>query len=335
MRTCCYRLILQTLCFSSAILIPALAFGDLRVMQNLFILDADMSRIQVSDLEKLVARGAQGFELPGTIATIEDAKRLGAYVKAKGLPVGLNVAVDPQRDPSSLDQSIRWVGIDYLKSRIDFAVELGAKTVAGPVALPWGGFYDTDSTVELHERFLKPKLAVAVKSMREVADYAKTKGINLALEPLHRHEMHGLNTMAEAVAFIKEVGRPNFGVCLDSSHELIDGAGPVIYSQLVKDLFERGYYIYAQVSAPSRGDIKNSWIPWHDYLGLLQDIKISSVTIEIMQAKPPFTGRNGAGIRISRLPFNDPFQIVEDAISTTRQKWNECSAVFNLKRKKN
>jgi D-psicose/D-tagatose/L-ribulose 3-epimerase len=322
------------LVFTFALFISHLASGDVRIMQNLFILDADMSHIQVSDLEKLVARGAQGFELPGTVATMEDTKRLGAYIKARGLPVGLNVAVDPQRDPSSLDQSIRWIGIDYLKSRIDFAVELGATTVAGPIALPWGGFYDTDSTVELHEHFLKPKLAVAVESMREVADYAKARGINLALEPLHRHEMHGLNTMAEAAAFVKEVGRANFGVCLDSSHEVIDGSGPVIYSQLVKDLYERGYYIYAQVSAPSRGDVKNSWIPWHDYLGLLQDIKISSVTVEIMQAKPPFTGRMGAGIRISRLPFDDPFQTVEDAITTTRQKWSECATLLALKREK-
>lgn len=297
--------------------------SDLRIMQNLFILSADMSRIQVSDLQNLETRGAQGFELPGTVATLEDCHRLGAYIKSRGLVAGLNVAVDVLRDPSSLDPFVRRAGVDYLKSKIDCAVAAGAKTVAGPIVLPWGGFYDTDSTTELHERILKPKLEVATHSLREVARYARSKGVNLALEPLHRHEMHGLNTMMEAAEFVKNVGQSNFGVCLDSSHEVIDGAGPEVFSRLVKDLHDRGYFIYAQVSAPSRGDIKNSWIPWGAYLGLLQDIGLSSVTIEIMQAQPPFTGRNGGGIRLSRVPFEDPWQTVQEAITTTRQKWSE------------
>lgn len=319
-------------CFESTVIACALALGvmatqmaeaNVNIWQNLFILDANLSNIEISDLKELETRGAQGFELPGTIATLEDAKRLGVYIKSRGLPAALNVAVDASHDPSSLDPTIRRAGIEYLKSRINFAVELGASAVAGPIVLPWGVFYDTDSTVELHERYLKPKLAVAVESLREVADYARSRGVNLALEPLNRHEMHGLNTMDEAAAFIKTVGRANFGVCLDISHEVMDGAGPKIYSRLVKDLYKQGFYIYAQVSAPSRGGIKNSWIPWKDYLGLLQEIRLTSVTIEIMQAKPPFTGRNGGGIRLSRLPFPDPFQTAEEGISTTRKKWNE------------
>jgi D-psicose/D-tagatose/L-ribulose 3-epimerase len=297
-----------------------------RVLQNLFILDANMANIQVSDLEKLVKRGAEGFELPGTVSTIGDARRLAPYIKSHHLPVGLNVAVDPQRDPSSTDPFIRKAGIDYLKSRIDIAYELGASVMAGPIALPWGGFYDTSSTTELQNVILAPKIQNAAARLREVAGYAEEKGIKLALEPLHRHEMHGLNTMEEAAAFVKEVNHPNFGICLDSSHEVIDGAGPEVYSRLVHDLHARGFFIYAQVSAPSRGDVKNSWIPWGNYLGLLKSVGVTSVTVEIMQAKPPFSARNGGGIRLSRLPFDDPFQVVEDAISKTRAEWSRLAS---------
>ena len=297
--------------------------SDVKVLQNLFILGADLSKIEISDLEKMLPLGADGFELPGTVSTPEDCKRIGAFIKSRHLSAGLNVAVDTLRDPSSLDPFVRAAGIKYLKSRIDCAVEIGATIMAGPIALPWGGFYDTDSTRELHDHFLDPKLEIAKISMRKVAQYAQDRGIKLALEPLHRHEMHGLNTMTEAAAFIKQVNHPNFGVCLDPSHEVIDGAGPQVYAALVRDLYDRGTFIYAQVSAPSRGDVKDSWIPWEPYFRLLKDIRLSSVTVEIMQAMPPFTGRNGCGIRLSRLPFEDPFRVVGDAIRTTREQWSK------------
>jgi D-psicose/D-tagatose/L-ribulose 3-epimerase len=164
--------------------------------------------------------------------------------------------------------------------------------------------------------------------------------VNLALEPLHRHAMHGLNTINEAAAFIQRVNRRNFGLCMDSSHELIDGAGPENYEKFVKQLKSQGYFIYAQVSAPSRGDVEHSWIPWNAYLGLIKDIGLRSVTIEIMQATPPFTGRNGAGIRIARRPFQDrpgtlgdmPYTIVERAIAKTRSEWSKLETAQQQRR---
>lgn len=294
----------------------------LRVMQNLFIIGADMSKIDEATLDALVARGAQGFELPGTVSTPEDCKRLGRYLRSRGLPSGLNVAVDPLRDPSSLDPFVRRAGIEYLKSRIDCAVDLGATTMAGPLVLPWGGFYDTDSTLVLQDEILAAKLDAAVPALQEVADYAASKNIKLALEPLHRHEMHGLNTVEEAVPFLRRVGRKNFGFCMDSSHEIIDGWGPANYRKGLQQLHAEGYFLYAQVSAPSRGGIEeDSWIPWNEYLGLVREFGLDLVTIEIMQATPPFVARNGGGIRLSRRPFPDPYLTVERAVAAVRNRW--------------
>ncbi len=308
------------------------AGSGLTVMQNGFILSAHLDQINVDDLKKLVAQGAQGFELPGTISTMADCVRLGAYIQANNYPAGLNVAVDVERDPSATDTdglsktpaaTRRKAGIEYLKSRIDCAVAAHANIMAGPIVLPWGAFYNTASTVELHQKYLAPKLAEAVKSIQIVADYAKSKDVKLALEPLHRHEMHGLNTIEEADDFIRRVDRKAyFGLCMDSSHEVIDGAGPENYTKYVTGLNDDGFFLYAQVSAPSRGDVEHSWIPWNDYLGLIKKVGLTSVTIEIMQATEPFVEPNGGGIRLARLPFKDPYLIVKNAIQKTRDMWN-------------
>jgi sugar phosphate isomerase/epimerase len=282
--------------------------SDLKVLQNLFIFGADLSRITEGMLDALAESGAEGFELPGTSAKLVDCERMGAYFarkekEGKHFDRGLNVAALLSEDPASLNEAARQAGIAYLKSKVDCAVAMGAKVVAGPLVMPWGGFYKTDSTNVLHDEFLDPKLRASIDSIREVADYAAVRGVSLALEPLHRHEMHGLNTINEAAKYIFQVGRKNFGLCMDISHEVIDGAGPKNYSELVHKLKRHGYFIYAQVSAPSRGDVEHSWIPWEQYLGLIKDIGLCSVTIEIMEAVPPFTGPDGMGIRIARRPF--------------------------------
>ncbi len=327
------RLFLLVLSFSA--LHPRAGLSaDLTVMQNGFILGAHLDKIQVEDLKRLADQGAQGFELPATLSTLADCERLGAFIKENHFPAGLNVAVDAERDPSATDADglsktparvRRQAGIDYLKSRIDCAVAAGATIMAGPIVLPWGGFYATAGeypTIELHEKYLRPKVEAAVESIRIVADYAKSKGVKLALEPLHRHEMHGLNTIEEADDFIRRVDRKDhFGLCMDSSHEVIDGAGPENYSKYVTALHRDGFFLYAQLSAPSRGDVEHSWIPWHEYLGLIKRVGLSSVTIEIMQAIEPFAGPNGCGIRLARLPFPDPYLIVRNAIRKTREMW--------------
>lgn len=310
--------------------------SDLKVLQNLFIIGADLSQITEDMLDKLAEKGAQGFELPGTSAKLADCERMGRYFdnaekNGRHFARGLNVAATPEHDPASTDRVIRAAGVAYLKSKVDCAVAMGAKVIAGPIVMPWGGFYDTDDTNELHDKFLNPKLDASIDAIREVARYAHQNGVNLALEPLHRHEMHGLNTINEAAAFIQRVNRKNFGLCMDSSHEVIDGAGPKNYARWVKQLKAQGYFIYVQVSAPSRGDVEHSWIPWTEYLGLVKDIGIRSVTIEIMQATFPFADRNGKGIRIARRPFQDrvgklgemPYTIVERAIAKTRAEWSK------------
>ena len=61
-----------------------------------------------------------------------------------------------------------------------------------------------------------------IEGIAGIADFANDLGINLCMEVLNRFENHVLNTAAEGVAFVKEVGKPNVKVMLDTFHMNIE-----------------------------------------------------------------------------------------------------------------
>jgi len=58
----------------------------------------------------------------------------------------------------------------------------------------------------------------SVTGMREMATYASQKGVRLALEPLNRFETDMINTVAQGLDFINQVGMENVGLHLDTFH---------------------------------------------------------------------------------------------------------------------
>ena len=64
--------------------------------------------------------------------------------------------------------------------------------------------------------------ARGVEGISSLADFAANHGVNLCLEVLNRFENHVLNTAEEGVAFVREVGKPNVKVHLDTFHMNIE-----------------------------------------------------------------------------------------------------------------
>ena len=61
-----------------------------------------------------------------------------------------------------------------------------------------------------------------MEGIHGIADFANDLGINLCIEVLNRFENHVLNTAAEGVAFVKDVGKSNVKVMLDTFHMNIE-----------------------------------------------------------------------------------------------------------------
>ncbi len=77
---------------------------------------------------------------------------------------------------------------------------------------------------------------------RRVAEVAERYGITLVLENLNRGECNFINSVPEALAVVRAVDHPNFRLCVDIYHMLVDG-------QPASDLAGVGSYaVYCEVA---------------------------------------------------------------------------------------
>jgi D-psicose/D-tagatose/L-ribulose 3-epimerase len=116
------------------------------------------------------------------------------------------------RNICSIDPEIRENARKYIFWLIDAAAQLGSPVIAGPMYSAVGKEHLEDSDARRKEWEL------AVTEIRRMADYAGERGIKLALEPLNRFETDMINTVAQGLAFINDVGRENVGFHLDTFH---------------------------------------------------------------------------------------------------------------------
>jgi len=120
-------------------------------------------------------------------------------------------------------------------------------------------------------------IAWLTEALRECAALAEEEGVKLALEPLNRYETNLVNTVAEALRLIKEVGSEAVGLLFDTFHANIEepsiedgiraaggcllhvhvadsnrwhpGAGHIDFASIVATLREVGYdgYLSAEI----------------------------------------------------------------------------------------
>lgn len=154
-----------------------------------------------------------------------------------------------------------------LKALINLAAEFGSLVIIGGVRGQLRGS-------ELEQRLQRQR---AITSIRELAEYARLKGVSLVLEPINRYETNLINTVEEALLFLEEVGADNLRLLLDTFHlnieekdiaysilkagkkigyvhfadsnRLAPGQGHIHYVQVLKALIAAGYrgYITAEI----------------------------------------------------------------------------------------
>ena len=100
----------------------------------------------------------------------------------------------------------------YIRWLIDAAEALGSPVVCGPMYSAVGKEHLESET----ER--KAEWDRAVSEIRSLADYAKPKGVRLAMETLNRFETDMLNVVSQGLKFIDETGVENVGFHLDTFH---------------------------------------------------------------------------------------------------------------------
>ena len=135
--------------------------------------------------------------------------------------------------------------------------------------------------------------ARGVEGIAGLADFAANLGVDLCLEVLNRFENHVLNTAEEGVAFVREVGKPNVKVMLDTFHmnieedsfgQAIRAAGPLL-----------GHFHTGEANrrVPGKGRL-----PWHEIGAALREIGYGGAVV--MEPFVKTGGRVGSDIKVWR-----------------------------------
>jgi D-psicose/D-tagatose/L-ribulose 3-epimerase len=275
--------------------------------------DRSYTKTIVRHIQKLREFGYTGFDLP--IAPGSTPDHSGEVESYKGLRKALddagladvkfttNVGATRTFDPSSLYKEQREVGLDYLKSRVDITKALRADIMAGPVILPYGVFPTTDAAQPIWsdalQDWLTLRYAVAQPILEQLGEYAASLGIKVAIEPVDHWETPAANLVKDVTRFLDKVASTQVGVCIDSAHVVLGSDGPAAVTQEIQRCLAARRLHYVHISAPDRGAVHESWIPWKQFLTPILDGYDGPFLIEVFNAIPVFLN----SLRLTRRKF--------------------------------
>jgi sugar phosphate isomerase/epimerase len=135
--------------------------------------------------------------------------------------------------------------------------------------------------------------ALMVSAVRQIAERAQELNLRLVMEVLNRYEAHLLNTAAEALDFVAQVGSEQVGILLDAYHMNIEECAPGEALRRAGDLL----WLYHAADSNRQG-IGRGHTDFAAQLATLADI-----------------GYSGPIILECTAPGPDPFTAIKDADS--------------------
>jgi len=168
----------------------------------------------------------------------------------------------PDRDIRGPNREYITSGMSYIKDCINACANLECSLFAGPV-------YSAVGRASLEsEEAKKEQWKTAVNNLKEVCKYAEDKGVFIALEPLNRFETDFINTCAQAINLIRDVGSNMLKIHLDSFHMNIEEKSS---KQAILNAGDFLYHFHA--SENDRGAPGTGQVHWSEIVSALKDIE--------------------------------------------------------------
>lgn len=300
--------------------------------------DPASAREIVRHVRALREIGYAGFDLPiAPVATADHQAEVRAYSRLRDEldQAGLddvrfttNVAATRTFDPSSPCAEQREAAFDYLKSRVDITKALRADVMAGPIVIPYGVFPTTDAGQPIWSdallEWVEPRQRSARPILERLGEHAEGQGVKVAIEPVDHWETPSPNMVRQVVDFLHHVRSPQVGVCIDSAHVVLGSDGPEVVAGEIRRASKSDRLHYVHISAPDRGAVHDSWIPWKPFLGPILEGYGGPLLVEVFNAIPAFLN----GLRLTRRKFlipgeDDPIPGRPDAYEIARLALSE------------
>lgn len=209
-----------------------------------------------NDLDKVKHAKELGFgiiEIPVEKLELIDEQLLCETGQKNDIEIFISGAFNNFRDLSSFDEEVYFNAKSYIKKLIDIASIVGSPYVSGPM------YAATGKTMLMSEDQKLCRDLRVTKAIKELAVYAKSKGIKLAIEPLNRFETDYINTVSQAMVLLNDIEEDNVGLLLDTFHMNIEERS---IADAIKLAGEKIYSIHA--SSNDRGTPGSDNIDWDE-----------------------------------------------------------------------
>ena len=162
-------------------------------------------------VERARRAGAEVLEIAASRDTFPlHARSARQVLQAAGLEGTLVTTVSPETDIGSEDASVRRRGEEHLARYLGTAEELGSAILAGPLYGPvWN-----PTLLSAGER--ASRRGRCIEGLARLGERAQNHGARIAIEPLSRFHTSFLNTAADGLRLVEEVGHPAVGLLLDT-----------------------------------------------------------------------------------------------------------------------
>ena len=194
---------------------------------------------------------------------------------------------------------------DHLMNAIDKTVEMGAIALSG---VTYGGIGERTGVPPTQAEYDN-----ITRALTKAAAYAKSKGIQLGIEPVNRYENHLLNTGLQAKQMIERVGADNMFIHLDTYHMNIEEKGA---ANGILDAREHLRYIH--LSESDRGTPGEGCCDWDEVYGALAAIGFDGgLAMESFINMPPEVGY---GLAVWRPVANSFEEVMDKGLPFLRNK---------------
>ncbi len=203
-----------------------------------------------------------------------DADLTAKLLAENDLECSASLGLGPATDVSSEDPECAARGRERLELALNLVRDCGGKMLCGVI-------------YSALTKYSQPATEKGIRNSQEtiaaLADKAAASGISLGLEFCNRYETNVINTTAETLRYIEEIGRPNVVAHLDTYHMNIEEHS---MAGAVREAAAAGKLGYVHVGESHRGQLGTGSVNWDEFLGALKEVNYDGiVTFESFSSK--------------------------------------------------
>lgn len=230
----------------------------------------------LSVIDKCKAIGFDVVEIP-LFDLGFDARKVKERLDANRLDGIGCIAIGAGQDITSDDPSVRAEGVVFLKKCVDKVAEWGGKALGGVIASAIGKNVGRPTN--------RDEWKWSAECLKQVAQFAATARVNLALEVVNRYESYLINTLDQATELIRMVDEPNLKILADTYHMNMEEQSFYCALMRNKDLIGHIHFV-----ENDRGFVGKGHVDWNGVFKALHEMNfqgtgsIESFVLDVPEA---------------------------------------------------